>query len=221
VVSRPLCIRIAPAFHVREQRSPAPGSMDALLACAREGDSRAFARMRHRFEPALLNFVRGYVRGDDDTASDVVQETFTVAWDKLDEIRDVAHLRPWLYRVARFKAITFLRRRGPRGRVMHSLDLAAEHGADYPDPSSTCPLRRAMTTEAKSPWLAALRAALPRLPRRYVGVLRLYHLENLSTKEVAELLELPLTTVKMRLLRGRKLLKHLILEQMDGADPDL
>jgi RNA polymerase sigma-70 factor (ECF subfamily) len=206
---------------VREHPSPRPGSLDALLSRAQRGDSLAFQRVRRRFEPALINFVRGYVRGDDDTAVDVVQETFTVAWSKLHEIRDVNHLRPWLYRVARFKAISFLRRRGPRGRPMHSLEVAAERGADYADPRVVDPLRAAITQEAGNPWLRALRAAIPRLPPLYVAVLRLYHLEDLTTKEVARLLELPLTTVKMRLMRGRKLLKALVLEAMDGREPDL
>lgn len=221
MVSSSLCVSRVRTSCVREGTPRRPGSLDALLICARAGDSRAFQRVRRRFEPALINFVRGYVRGDDDTAFDVVQETFTIAWHKLDQIRDVDHLRPWLYRVARFRAITFLRRRGPQGKAMHSLDFAAEHGADYPDPAGADPIRHAMTTEAGNPWLRALRQSIPRLPSLYVAVLRLYHLEDLSTKEVAELLELPLTTVKMRLMRGRKMLKELVLEQMDGQEPDL
>lgn len=219
VVSRSICAPFPLAALIREKRPPRPGSLDALLICAQAGDSGAFQRVRLRFEPALINFVRRYVRGDDDTAIDVVQETFTIAWGKLHQIRDGDHLRPWLYRVARFKAITFLRRRGPRGRPMHSLDFASERGADYADPGGVDPIRHAMTKEAGNPWLIALRKALPRLPPLYVAVLRLYHLESLSTKEVAQLLELPLTTVKMRLMRGRKLLRDLVVEAMDGEEP--
>jgi RNA polymerase sigma-70 factor (ECF subfamily) len=182
---------------------------------------KAFQRVRRRFEPALLSFVNSYVRGDEHTARDVVQETFTIAWIKLDQIRDAGHLKPWLYRVARFKSITFLRRRGPQGRPMHSLEFAAENGADYPDPAVRDPLRSAMTREAKSPWLAALHAAIPRLPPVYGAALRLYHLEGLSIKEVARLLGLTLTAVKMRLMRGRRRLRELVLEEMNGEEPDL
>ncbi|MDJ0520640.1 MAG: RNA polymerase sigma factor [Planctomycetota bacterium] len=220
-MSRPLCVPCSAPCLVREAGPHRPRPLDALLIRAQQGDARAFQRMRRRFEPALVNFVRSYVRGDDDTAFDVVQETFTVAWHKIDQIRDGEHLKPWLYRVARFKAITFLRRRGPKGRAMHSLDYAADNGADYPDPSLQDPLRMAMTREATSPWLAALRAAIGRLPPLYVPVLRLYHLEGLSTKEVAAMLGLSLTTVKMRLMRGRAHLRRLVLEEMDGEEPDL
>lgn len=220
-MSRPLCVPISLTSLVCETPAARPRALDALLDRARAGDMKAFQRVRRRFEPALLNFVRSYVRGDDDTARDVVQETFTIAWAKLDQIRNGDHLRPWLYRVARFKAITFLRRRGPQGRAMHSLDFAAENGADYPDAAVKDPLRHAMTREAANPWLAALHAAIPKLPSLYVAVLRLYHLEGLSTKEVAGLLGLPLTTVKMRLLRGRRKLRRLVVEAMDGAEPDL
>jgi len=206
---------------VAEPSRPRAASLDALLADARAGDVQAFQRLRKRFEPALVGFIRRYVRGDDDTAMDVAQETFVVAWMKLDQIRDAGHLRPWLYRVARFKAISFLRRRGPRGKAMHSLEFAAEHGADVPDPGLVDPLRHLLTHDVSDPWPGVVRTAINRLPPLYVAVIRLFYDSGLTTKEVAHLLKLPRTTVKMRLLRGRTLLRKLILEETDGREPEL
>ncbi len=221
MVSRPLCVRVAARFFVAESPPRRVDPIDMLLAEARAGDARAFEQVRDRFEPALVGFIRGYMKGDDDTAMDVVQETFVVAWMKLDQIRDARHLRPWLYRVARFKAISFLRRRGPGGKAWHSLEFAAEHGADVPDPAMVDPLRQALRRDAADPWRGAVRTAIDRLPRLYVAVIRLFYDRGLTTRQVAHLLRLPRTTVKMRLLRGRALLRTLILEEMGGREPDL
>lgn len=221
MASKHLSVRTDLAQLLREATEPLANSLDALLAKARAGDTRAFQRVRKRFEPQLINFVRSFVKGDEDTAHDVVQETFLIAWTKLDQIKDGKHLRPWLYRVARFKAITFLRRRGPKGVPMHSLDFAAENGGELRNRTATDPLRQAMVTEAGKPWIQAARKAVDSLPPLYVAVIRLYYDEGLTTTEVATLLKLPRTTVKMRLLRGRKLLKKMILEQMKGEEPNL
>ena len=91
------------------------------MDCARAGDTRAFRQVTERLAPQLVRFVSGYLRGDVDTANDIVQDTFVTAWHKLDRIREGSHLRPWLYRVARYKSISFLRRRGPRGTPMESM----------------------------------------------------------------------------------------------------
>ncbi len=104
---------------------------------------------------------------------------------------------------------------------MHSLEFAADNGGELSNRNAADPLRQAMLTEAGKPWIQAARKAVDSLPPLYVGVIRLYYDEGLTTTEVATLLKLPRTTVKMRLLRGRKLLKKLILELMDGQTPNL
>ncbi len=186
---------------------------DLAPRLAQNGDVIDFHAMCDRWRDPLQRFATSYCKGDHAVAQDIVQETFIVAWNKLEQIKSAEHLRPWLYRVARFKAINWLRKRGPKGRPLDSIEYAAERGHDIADLMFD-PLRRAMTAEPGNPWKAAVHEAIERLPMIFIGVVRLHYLRCLTTREVADLLQLNQTTVKMRLLRARQLLKTLVLEEM-------
>jgi RNA polymerase sigma-70 factor (ECF subfamily) len=194
-------------------REPRPGPdratrrLDALVACAQAGDRQAFREVTEALGPPLLRFVTGYLRGDADTASDVVQDTFVAAWRKIDTIRPGGHIRPWLYRVARCKAITWLRRRGPQGTPMDSIEHYEDAGFLLPDEDET-----GCDELAPMPSLDALRAAIALLPPLYAGAIRLHYLHGFDTRETAHLLGVPRTAVKMRLHRARKKLRELMAE---------
>ncbi len=181
------------------------GPLDALVACARAGDARAFRDVTQELGPPLTRYVTYFLRGDADTASDVVQDTFITAWRKIDTIRDGDHLRPWLYRVARFKAISWLRRRGPRGTPMDSIERAQDGGYQ---------LRASRAHEPTPPSsrVERLQAAIAKLPPIYAGAIKLHYLHGCDTRTTGELLGIPRTTVKMRLHRGRKKLRELMEE---------
>jgi len=162
--------------------------------------------MSDRFGPALVRYVQGYLRGDLDAAHDVVQETFLTAWLRRDRIRDGQHLRPWLYRVARYKAISWIRRSGPRNASLRALcDESGPGPAQSPVGPRTAP-------GDDDPLLDALARALERLPPHYLGAVRLHYLHGHDSAETARLLGLPVTTVKMRLHRARAALRRLLHE---------
>lgn len=196
-----------PVSWVAERRSAGPGALDALVACAQAGDMRAFREVTETLGPPLERFVTRYLRGDADTASDVVQDTFIAAWRKLHTIQDGSHLRPWLYRVARYKAISWLRRRGPRGVTMDSVEVSLELGHEVAD------RRGSLAGRACASSFERLREAIARLPPLYAGAIRLHYLHGHDTRTTAELLGVPRTTVKMRLHRGRKKLRALMEER--------
>lgn len=213
---RALCLRVGCVSEDLARRR-SPRTLEALVNCARAGDRKAFREVTEKLAPQLVRFVTGYLRGDEHTANDVVQDTFVQAWNSLDQINDGLHLRPWLYKVARFKAIDFLRRRGPHGTPMESIDYAAESGIDVAERRHVSPLRQAMLTEPADPWLGALQNGLARLPATYIAVVRLHYLHSYSAAEVARLLGLERAAVKMRLLRARKILKRLVLEEVEAG----
>lgn len=196
------CVREAP--DARAER---------LLAGARAGSEADFQALCARWRGPLTNFATSYCKGDAVTAQDIVQETFLTAWQKIDQIRDAEHLRPWLYRVARFKSINWLRKHRPKGRVTLSIDYAADRGHEVPDRGFD-PLRRALRVEPDNPWHDAVHKAIARLPKIYIAVVRLHYMRRLTSAEVALLLQVNRTTVKMRLLRARELLRPLLLEEM-------
>ena len=177
---------------------------------ARLGDPRAFRAVAERLGPEIVSFVRTFLRGDVHTANDVAQDTLVLAWEHRADIEDARHLRRWCYRVARWKAISWIRRlRFPEDRKVESLSLVREDGRPRFEPA--CPAPEA--TEGHD-LLSALHRALRRLPSRYAGPVHLYYVQGLDTRETAHLLGIKRATVKMRLHRARVLLRREIRREV-------
>ena len=202
-------------------------------ACA--GDARAFAALVEVLATPLLRFVTGVMRGDTHAAHDVVQETFLAAWRSIRHIQLRDQFRAWIFRVAHRRAVSWLRRRGPHGTPFVGLDEVfvggeiAERATDRHQkfgPRGTCSYAREAGREGTSGARSAdagdaqgpsrgptprLRAVLQSLPAQYAAPLTLYYLESLDLKETARVLNVPVTTLKMRLCRGRGMLRRRLL----------
>lgn len=192
-------------------------ALDALVDCARSGDADAFRDVVGRFGPPLVRFVMRFTGRDTEFANDVVQDALVAAWCNLDSIRDAGHLRPWLYRVARFKAVDQLRRRGPGGVPMQSLDLGRELAFEPLAPSGTDPASRRVLIRQGA--RRAVQRVLAELPPQHAGAVRLHYLHGLPISETARLLGLPKPTVKMRLHRARRTLRRLLREELHPSGP--
>jgi RNA polymerase sigma-70 factor (ECF subfamily) len=161
------------------------------LVARAKTDPEAFAQLYRRHHPAIARYVRRRV-GADETARDLVAETFLAALESLPRYRDRGlPFRAWLYRLATSRVNRWARRRGRLvvlGFEREPLSREDEGG----------PLAGA----------AVARAALLSLPPRYQTVLALHHLEGLSVEEVAAALGCRSGTVKARLSRGRERLRR-------------
>ncbi len=167
-----------------------------LLARLRAGDTRAFEELvtmyQHRVFGVALRML-----GNRAEAEEIAQETFLRAHRALDAFRGEARLATWLYGIASRLCLNRLAsgpRRHERSDVI-ALSLAPAEGAD------------AVGALERGELEAALHEAVAALPeeRRIVVVLR--DLEGLSYEEIAEVLGVPLNTVRTRLHRARLDLK--------------
>ncbi len=185
--------------------------LDEAVRRARFGDPRAFRTVAEHLGPDLVRYLTLFLGGDSHAANDVVQDTLVAAWDELPELHDVAHLRRWCYRVARCKAISWIRRRSPPGAAFNSLEAAKARGFD-PEPTAR---------DGPAPDLdgvdRAIQRAIRRLPPQYAGPVHLHYVQGCSTRETAELLGITRNTVKMRLHRARALLRRVLAPR--GAPP--
>jgi len=159
-------------------------------------DERALAELVDLAAPWLLGLVQG-ILGDPDESEDVVVETFRVAWDKI-QLADARErgLVPWLFEIARNRAIDRLRSRRRRGRLGERLvvlgTVEESRPPDEPD-------------EAGRPgWHvhAEVHRALGELPDEQRQAVHLAYFEGRTHAEIAERLEIPLGTVKTRLRLG-------------------
>jgi RNA polymerase sigma factor (sigma-70 family) len=148
------------------------------------------------YRAGLTRYIRSLV-GNSSEAEDLAQETLLRAHRQRTELRDPAALGSWLYRIATHLSIDHLRQRVRT--VERQVDTAVEDLplADRGRPSQLTVLRQTEMSKCVQRYVAGL-------PDAYKAVLLMHDADGLTDNEIACLLQLPLTTVKMRLHRARR-----------------
>jgi RNA polymerase sigma-70 factor (ECF subfamily) len=188
----------------RASEEPIETAKDHSLADrARNGDLDAFEELMHARIDAIYRLSFAIV-GDEADARDSTQETFIAAWRRIRGLRDPDRFDAWLQRIAVNSARMTLRSRGRRRvREISSGDVANLDGmSDRPKPERSDS--------------DALVAALDRLPVDQRTIVVLHHLEGHDLAGLAEILEIPIGTVKSRLHSARQAL-HAALAAEDRA----
>jgi RNA polymerase sigma factor (sigma-70 family) len=165
-----------------------------LLDCfVKERDSAAFRSLVDRHGPAVLQVCRGVLH-DPHAAEDAFQATFLVLVRKAPSIKDPELLGGWLRGVA-YRTALRARCHAARRRVIERTRADMSPIAHFHD--ELAPELRQM-----------IREELDRLPDSYCQALTLCYMEGLTHQEAASRLGWPVGTVKVRLLRGRRLLRE-------------
>ncbi len=102
-----------------------------IVESAAAGDEIAFGRIVAAYHDDMCR-VCAYISGDDALAEDAVQTAWSIAWRKLDSLREPARLRPWLMRVAVNETKKLLGQRGRRARVEVAVDVSRVCGGVDP-----------------------------------------------------------------------------------------
>lgn len=178
----------------------AADSETAMLFRAARGDPAAFEQIVRRHQAMVFSIAWHYL-GNRDLAEDLAQEVFLLLHRRLDEIESAAHLVQWLRKVAVHRSIDETRRR--RFQPLTGIDGLPEP-ADRSQPDD--PLLRGL--------LARL---LSRLPARSRMIVVLRYTEELDPAEIAELLRIPVGTVKSQLHRSLAVLRRRLERMHKGA----
>lgn len=168
----------------------------ALVARARRGDDDAFRVLVERHQDAVARTIYGMLGAGDD-ADDVGQETFVRFYNALDSFRGESSVRTYLVRIAMSCALNAVRSQKRRELRFVRDDVALEAAADPADGI-------VLSDDAQG---ARIRAALDGLSAEHRAVVVLRLLEERSTKETAEILQVPEGTVLSRLSRAVKQLR--------------
>jgi RNA polymerase sigma-70 factor (ECF subfamily) len=176
-----------------------------LVAQSREGDMRAFGELVRRYEGKIFRLAQHVTQNRED-AEDVLQETFMKAYEHLDQFKGDSKFYTWIVRIAVNQALMKLRRRKTDKSV--SLDEQIDTGEDTVVREIAAwgedPEQRFSREELGEILDEAIQSLEP--PYRSVFVLR--DIEELSTEETAEALNLSVPAVKSRLLRARLQLRE-------------
>lgn len=169
------------------------------------GEVELFELLLRRYNQRLFRVARGLVATDAE-AEDVLQDAWVRAFEHLAAFRGEALLSTWLARITTHEAYARLRRR----RRFVALPPAVEE--EVPT-SAQNPEESAATGEIRR----ALEGAIGALPASYRSVFLLREIEGLSTLETAESLEISAAAVKVRLHRGKAMLRRRLVEALGLA----
>ena len=164
------------------------------------GGSDAFERFVDHFRSKVFHY-SWLMCGNPEDAEEVAQETLLKVFQNIEQLRDPERVRPWVFRIAK-NACLMQRRRSLFAPVQEVSidDLSA------PEPSDDSPQPEVLVLDAE------LRAVLDRviaeLPPTYRAVVLLRDVEQLSTEETAQILDLGTDVVKQRLHRGRAAMRQ-------------
>lgn len=185
-----------------------PTDLD-LLRRAREGRWEAFEELVSRFEPRVFGLTRRILNQRQD-AEDATQQTFLSVMEHMDRFREEASVATWILRIATNHALKTLRKQ--RGLKTVPLETQTDSSSDEeglrrPDFIAEWHNDPADLAE-QSEVMHLLREALEELDEKYRVVFVLRDIEEFSTQETAELLDISVSNVKVRLLRARLQLRE-------------
>ncbi|HXW96897.1 MAG TPA: sigma-70 family RNA polymerase sigma factor [Gemmatimonadales bacterium] len=186
-----------------------------IVALAREGREAAYRELIRRYERPVFSLILRMVR-DRQLAEDLAQETFIKALNAIGSYRPEFKFSSWIFKIANNAAIDHLRR-----RELDTLSIdGAPHATSAEDIEATAlqvgdrgetPLAELEARELGT----AIERAIGRLRPEYRSCIMLRHVEGMAYEEIAQLLDLPLGTVKTYIHRARHELRDMLAHLRD------
>ena len=176
------------------------GTDEVIVERALGGDAEAFGELVRRWERRIFALSYGML-GREEDARDATQETFLAAFRNLRGFRGEAKVSSWLHRIAVNQCLT--RQRRAKVRSESALDEETDGADQFAAPLEQSP---ASLVEGRQR-TTAVRRALNGLPAELRQIVVMKEFEELTFREIAEALELPLSTVKSRMYTGMKQLQ--------------
>ena len=182
-----------------------------LIAAARAGQTEAFGELVRQHQDRLYPTVFR-LTGSPEEAQDVLQEAFLRAFTKLDRFQGESSFYTWVYRIAVNLALSQRRKRRPNTQLG---DNPTRSATEIVDPGENDPSLRLERLERDRLIQQALDALAP--DHRAVVVLKEY--DGLRYEEIAEILSIPVGTVRSRLHRARSELRVRLSSLVDAETP--
>ncbi len=185
--------------------STEPQSDEDLVELAKSGDDTAFPELVKRYSRRILRVARNITNHEEDS-EDVLQETFMKAYTHLAGFQGNSKFYTWLVRIAMNESLMKLRKR-KTGKLV-SLDEELNTGEDTIIREIAVWEGNPEDTYSQEELREILDKTIASLPEGFRTVFMLRDVEELSTEETAEALELSIPAVKSRLLRARLQLRE-------------
>ena len=175
-----------------------------LAQLARSGDRQAFRELVDLYKSKIYHLAYRML-GNAHEAEDVVQETFLRVYTNLGRYDPAQKFSTWIYRIGTNLCIDNLRKRKRKMSLdANMFDSEGTDGYDMlPAGEEELPETKLVISETQR----QVREAIDRLPDQYKTIVILRYLHDMSLQEISEVLDMPVTTIKTRLHRGREYLR--------------
>lgn len=170
---------------------------EELVVRVQKGDTEAFGTLVERYEEKLLRYGRRFLSRSEDI-EDIVQDVFMSAYQNIKGFDTRARFSPWIYRIAHNAFVNEFRKHKRTPVVFVDFDTLISHPV-YDDP--------ALHEREQKEMRVMIEKGLGEMEIKYREVLILYYLEDMSYKEISDILKVPTGTVGIRIKRAKSLLR--------------
>lgn len=175
---------------------------EEIALLVQTGDSQAFGMLVERYEAKLSRYARKFLFGYHD-AQDMVQEVFIKAYANIRGFDAGRSFSSWIYRIAHNEFINAIKKRGREPITFFDPDTLFPHPVARDNPQREMDQREMQDM---------LNECLDQLDPKYREPLVLYYFEDLDYQKISEVMHIPVSTVGVRISRGKQHLK-IIYEQ--------
>jgi len=175
---------------------------EEIARLVQSGDINLFGKLIERYEEKIKRYGKKFLAGSEDI-EDIVQDVFIKAYENIQSFDTKRKFSSWLYRIAHNEFVNALKKHKKRPLSFFELDIILPH-------LSAEEINQKIDNQEI---LKNLDAYLDKLSLKYREPIILYYIEELSYKEIADVLHIPISTVGIRLKRAKEKIKNKIHEQ--------
>jgi RNA polymerase sigma-70 factor (ECF subfamily) len=173
---------------------------EEIARIVQSGENNSFGILIKRYEDKMLRYAKRFLFNHDD-AEDLIQEVFLKAYNNIQSFNTSKKFSPWLYRIAHNEFINEIKRKGKEPLSFFNPDVFLPHTISKENPENEI---------HKKEFHHIVNKYLYKLEPKYREPLVLYYFEDLSYKEIADILYIPSSTVGVRIKRARDIMKKMI-----------
>lgn len=170
---------------------------EVVAAAVQKGDNEIFGVLVRRYEKKLLRY-GGKFLSDQGDIENIVQDVFIGAYQNIQSFDIKQRFSPWIYRIAHNAFVNEIRKTSRRPLLPFDFDELVSH-AVYEDP--------AQEEREKTEMSTMLNSSMDKISPKYKEVLILHYMEGLSYKDIADIIQVPIGTVGIRLKRAKEALR--------------
>ena len=175
---------------------------EQIVSFIQQGDKEKFGLLMERYNKKLYRYGKKFLP-DGDNIEDIIQDVFINTFQNINDFNTSLKFSSWIYRIAHNAFVNGLKKHQQNMLVKFDFDTLLSHHI-YEDP--------AIEAEEYENMRKMITIGLDALKPKYKEVIILHYLEELSYKEISDILQVPTGTVGIRVMRGKEILKKIYKE---------